>query len=112
MRRTGRDGSVMAARPLEAAANTLARRATPYLLLAPAMSLLGVFFFYPLLSLFVATFYTQASPGGPLRGPGLANYLRFLSDPFYLFVLRRTKPKAVIFSGASGICRSWTATLA
>jgi putative spermidine/putrescine transport system permease protein len=66
------------------------RRLTPYVLLAPALILLGVFFFYPLLDLLVTTFYTQGTLGEPLRGPTLANYRRFLTDSFYLFILGRT----------------------
>jgi putative spermidine/putrescine transport system permease protein len=66
------------------------RRATPYLLLAPTLLVLGAFFFYPLLQLLLTTFYVQVALGSPLRGPTLANYVRFLSDPFYLFVLGRT----------------------
>src|SRR5262245_66534503 len=77
----------VASRPARPA---LTRRATPYLLLAPALLVLGVFFFYPLLRLLLTTFYVQGALGGPLRGPTLANYTRFLSDPFYLFILGRT----------------------
>jgi putative spermidine/putrescine transport system permease protein len=89
MRRSAEPPAVVAIAP-RWGRHALRRRATPYLLLAPALLVLGVFFFYPLWRLLLTTFYVQAGLGGPLRGPTLANYTRFLSDPFYRFVLGRT----------------------
>lgn len=60
------------------------RRHTPLLLIAPAAILLFVFILLPYLTIVVMSFRTpgQGAPYG--EGYTLANYIRFLSDTFYI----------------------------
>lgn len=53
--------------------------------LAPGVAALSIFFVWPVLTLLVASFW----PAGA-AWPSLAEYARFLSDPFYLGILWRT----------------------
>ena len=56
-----------------------ARTFTPYLFLAPALVLIGIFLFYPIVSVFYYSF-TDYDIVTPANWVGLANYERLLTD--------------------------------
>jgi putative spermidine/putrescine transport system permease protein len=60
---------------------TGARRGRPWLLLAPALLFLAVFFVYPLLGML------GRSLAGPHHDIGLANYGRFVAEPVWLQII-------------------------
>lgn len=63
----------------------------PWLLLVPALALLGAFLFAPLGSMLVTSFRSHVPGRGEVAGSWtLENYLRFLQDPFYWRILGRT----------------------
>ncbi|WP_425554855.1 carbohydrate ABC transporter permease [Kitasatospora putterlickiae] len=64
------------------------RRAVPYLLLAPALVLFGVFKAYPIVSSLLLSLTTGS--GSVTRGAGLANYRRLLDDPLFWTALGNT----------------------
>ncbi|GAA1403924.1 sugar ABC transporter permease [Kitasatospora putterlickiae] len=66
----------------------LRRRAVPYLLLAPALVLFGVFKAYPIVSSLLLSLTTGS--GSVTRGAGLANYRRLLDDPLFWTALGNT----------------------
>jgi putative chitobiose transport system permease protein len=61
---------------------TLPRRLTPYLFLAPALVLLGVFVVYPIIAV-VAYSFTDFDIVRPPVPVGLANYEQLLDDPVF-----------------------------
>ncbi len=66
------------------------RYGIPALLTAPALALLVFAFVAPLAILITYSLY-EAGPGGAMiPAVSLTQYLRFLGDPFYLYVLWRT----------------------
>jgi len=64
-------------------------------LLVPAMIVLVGFFLAPLIALLSTSFHTYSPTQGVTAQWTVGNYLRFLSDPFYLDVLARTIRVAV-----------------
>ena len=74
----------------------------PYLLLLPALVIIGVLLLWPLGQVVVMSFY-RLNTVRQLRGDrewpwvGLGNYVDILSDPFFLTVLRNT----VLFAAAN-----------
>ncbi|WP_113446884.1 ABC transporter permease [Rhizobium cremeum] len=60
------------------------RRHTPLLLIAPAAILLFVFILLPYLTIVVMSFRTPGEGAPYGEGYTLANYIRFLSDSFYI----------------------------
>ncbi|MFE2104906.1 carbohydrate ABC transporter permease [Kitasatospora sp. NPDC059463] len=66
----------------------LRRRAVPYLLLAPALTLFGLFKAYPVVSSMLLSL-TPGS-GSVTHGTGLANYRRLLDDPLFWTALGNT----------------------
>jgi putative spermidine/putrescine transport system permease protein len=69
---------------------------TQWPLLVPILALLGFFFVLPMANLFVMSFYSFETNRGIIYQPGLGNYAKFLSDPFYLSILGRTLKLALI----------------
>ncbi|MFB7475044.1 carbohydrate ABC transporter permease [Kitasatospora sp. NPDC056184] len=66
----------------------LRRRAVPYLLLAPALVLFGVFKAYPIVSSMLLSL--TGGTGNATHGADLANYRRLLDDPLFWTALRNT----------------------
>ncbi|WP_380284090.1 carbohydrate ABC transporter permease [Kitasatospora purpeofusca] len=66
----------------------LRRRAVPYLLLAPALVLFGVFKAYPIVSSMLLSL--TGGSGSATHSAGLANYRRLLDDPLFWTALRNT----------------------
>jgi len=58
--------------------------------LVPALVLVALIFIAPLCSLLLASFHEMSGPGQIGGEFTLANYLSFISDPFFLDILRRT----------------------
>src|SRR5581483_7236713 len=65
------------------------------LLIVPAMLVLIAFFIIPLVWLFLTSLHGYSATQGVVAQWTFANYIRFLSDPFYLDVLLRTVRVAV-----------------
>ena len=61
-------------------------KATPYLFLAPALALLGIFVVYPIIAVVVYSFtdYDIVTPPVPV---GLANYQKLVADPTFWLAL-------------------------
>ena len=59
----------------------------PWLLLSPAVILLGIVFLYPLLLTVDLSFHGYSRVGGYNNQIGFQNYIAFLTDPFNLEVL-------------------------
>ncbi|MGW4896084.1 carbohydrate ABC transporter permease [Kitasatospora sp. NPDC004240] len=64
------------------------RRALPYLLLAPALILFGVFKAYPIVSSLLLSLTTGS--GAATRDAGMDNYRRLLDDPLFWTALKNT----------------------
>jgi putative spermidine/putrescine transport system permease protein len=65
-------------------------RATPWLLVAPAVVLYVVLFVLPFGNLILSSFYDYSRLTGIVKVLTLKNYVRFWTDPFYLDILVRT----------------------
>lgn len=66
------------------------RALTPYVLLAPALLLMALIVFYPLVRLVYMSFHLFVLTLPPPRFIGLANYLRVFKDDVFFASLRRT----------------------
>jgi len=62
----------------------------PWLLLLPGIMLFGVMFLLPMLRLLGISFYEWSSEKGMVAAYSAGQYVRFLTDPFYLFIIVRT----------------------
>jgi ABC-type spermidine/putrescine transport system permease subunit I len=75
-------------------------------LLLPATAILGAFFLVPLVWIVVLSFLTAGPTGEVLNDPTLANYMRFLTDSYYLndllFRTIRLAAVATVFSVVIG----------
>jgi putative spermidine/putrescine transport system permease protein len=67
-----------------------ARRFIPALLLSPAVALLAFAFVTPLGILVTYSLYLSGTGGAMIPAVSPTQYLRFLGDPFYLYILWRT----------------------
>ena len=76
------------ARPMRIAARL--DRMVPWFLLLPALIIFIAFLAVPVGMLFVTSFYSWDPTQGIQPDLTLANYAKFLSDPFYLGILART----------------------
>jgi putative spermidine/putrescine transport system permease protein len=65
-------------------------RATPWLLVAPAVVIYVVLFVLPFGNLILSSFYDYSRLTGIVKTLTLKNYVRFWTDPFYLDILYRT----------------------
>ena len=61
-----------------------------YLLLLPAILAIALVLFYPIISLFVTSFYSRPTLTRPSHFIGLENYLAVLSDPIFPTAVRNT----------------------
>ncbi len=68
---------------------TLTRRLTPYLFLAPALVLLGIFVVYPIIAV-VGYSFTDFDIVTPPVPVGLANYQKLLDDPTFWLSLQHS----------------------
>ena len=68
---------------------TLRRRLTPYLFLAPALVLLGIFVVYPIIAV-VGYSFTDFDIARPPVPVGLANYQKLLNDPTFWLSLQHS----------------------
>jgi putative spermidine/putrescine transport system permease protein len=66
------------------------RRLGPLLLIAPALMVLSVFLVIPYLNIILMSFRTPGNGVPYGAGWTIANYGKFLSDPFYLFQIANT----------------------
>ena len=62
----------------------------PWLLLAPQMVIIGVFFFWPAAQAFIQSVQTEDPFGLSTEFVGMANFQRLLNDPGYLDSFRTT----------------------
>ncbi|GAB6145555.1 ABC transporter permease [Desulfocicer niacini] len=58
-----------------------------FIMFLPAVAIVLFFFFIPILSLLRISFYSYVEMGVFKPGIGLGNYIKFLTDPFYLQVI-------------------------
>ncbi len=79
----------------------LPRWLTPWLLLLPGLVLFSAFFIFPLAVLFENSFHDYSRMSGILPGWTLKNYIRILSDSFYLEICLRTIKLALMTSGVT-----------
>ncbi|WP_084477856.1 carbohydrate ABC transporter permease [Nocardia jejuensis] len=83
--------SAPAARPRTALLHRVRRTAAPYLYLAPALFLLIVWTYQPLVQAFqLSTYSWNLLPTSPMKPVGAANYERLLDLPEFWASLRRT----------------------
>jgi putative spermidine/putrescine transport system permease protein len=76
-------------------------RATPWLLLAAPLGAFAVLFLAPLVNLFVLSLFRFDRTTGALAEATAQNYLKFLTDPFYLGILWRTVKIGVLVTVAT-----------
>ncbi|MGW4248822.1 carbohydrate ABC transporter permease [Nocardia sp. NPDC004722] len=80
-----------AVRPYRALSRRVLRGATPYLYLAPALVLLVVWTYQPLMqALQLSTYSWNLLPTQPMRPVGMANYQRLMDLPAFWASVRRT----------------------
>ena len=66
------------------------RSSRPFLLIAPAASLIGVFLILPYLNIVVMSFRAAAQSKPYGAGLSADNYIRFFSDSYYIGALAQT----------------------
>jgi len=77
----------------------LRARVLPWLLLAPQMAVIGVFFFWPAGQALLQSLQQQDAFGTSTEWVGLANFRQLLADPSYLESFRITAVFALLVAG-------------